>query len=100
MALLQINIQVTGFFREVIGKSKFCIEVDTDKTRISVYSVLDQLCEEYGDPLRKLLYLEDGSIDDWIRVMINGRDIRFLDKEARTLDESDKLLIMSISAGG
>lgn len=98
--MLQINVHVTGFFRETIGKSKFSVKMDTKETRVSVYSVLDQLCEDYGDSLRKLLYLEDGTIDDWIRIMINGRDIRFLDEENRTLGEKDNLLILSVSAGG
>lgn len=97
--MFKINLQVTGFFRMLIGRSKLEYTVNQPE-KANIYDVLHQLTQDYGGEMYQLLFLEDGTLDDWSRVILNGRDIRFTPEEEQFLSEGDHLLIMSISAGG
>lgn len=50
--------------------------------------------------LKQHLYADDGNLRSFVNVYLNDEDIRFLDKSATTLSESDALSIIPSIAGG
>jgi len=50
--------------------------------------------------LRKHLYTEDGRLRAFVNLYVNDEDIRYLQKEATALKDSDNISIVPSIAGG
>jgi len=50
--------------------------------------------------LRRHLFLDDGKLRSFVNVYLNDEDIRYLQKEATTVHESDTISIVPSIAGG
>lgn len=92
-----IKIVSVGVFREITGKSNFVLEIpDTVQT---VHEAIDYLDMAYDNRIKQELYLPDGTCNMWTRVLLNGRDIRFLDP-LPNITHGDTLFISPVMAGG
>src|ERR1700723_4435241 len=60
---------------------------------------LESLTSQYGE-LRRHLYNDEGKLRSFVNVYVNDDDIRYLDKEATTLKDSDTVSIVPSIAGG
>ena len=59
------------------------------------------LVETYGESLSSQLFDSRGGLFPYIRLMVNGRDIAFLDNKMETaLQDSDEVLILPPVGGG
>lgn len=66
----------------------------------NVKQVIDNLVEKYGDGFRSRLLSEDGQPREFVRIFLNGKDIRLVGNlEASTAPE-DQILIVPAVAGG
>ena len=65
----------------------------------TVGEVLRDLTSQYGD-LRKHLYNDEGRLRSYVNVYLNDEDIRYLDKEASAVKETDTISIVPSIAGG
>ena len=75
------------------------IEMET-KEGSTVDNVLAELDIKFDGRLSKRLYNQDGSPSNLVRIFLNGRDIRFLEKKAIALSDGDIILLLPILAGG
>jgi molybdopterin converting factor small subunit len=60
---------------------------------------LTNLTSQYGD-LRKHLYNDEGKLRSFVNVYLHDEDIRYLNKEATTVKDSDTISIVPSIAGG
>ena len=59
------------------------------------------MVEIYGESLNTQLFDSGGNLFPYIRLMVNGRDIAFLEKKMETaLKEGDEVLILPPVGGG
>jgi molybdopterin synthase sulfur carrier subunit len=65
----------------------------------TVGEVLNDLTSQFGD-LRKHLYNDAGKLRSYVNVYLNDEDIRYLDKEASAVKDSDTISIVPSIAGG
>ena len=65
----------------------------------TVGEALKALTSEYGD-LRKHLYSDEGRLRSFVNVYVNDEDIRYMQKEATPLKDSDTISIIPSIAGG
>jgi molybdopterin synthase sulfur carrier subunit len=65
----------------------------------TVGEVLSGLTSQFGD-LKKHLYNDEGKLRSYVNVYLNDEDIRYLDKEASAVKESDTISIVPSIAGG
>ena len=65
----------------------------------TVGEVLNSLTSQYAD-LRRHLYNDEGKLRSFVNVYVNDEDIRYLDKEATALKDSDTVSIVPSIAGG
>ena len=93
----KVIIRGVSFFQETMGTPE--IEMET-KEGSTVDNVLSALDARFGRKLSKRLYKEDGSLSNMVRIFLNGRDIRFLEKKAIALSEGDIILLLPVLAGG
>src|ERR1700676_1337592 len=65
----------------------------------TVGEVLQSLTSQYSD-LRRHLYNDEGKLRSFVNVYVNDDDIRYLEKEATPLKDSDVVSIVPSIAGG
>src|SRR5262245_16895946 len=65
----------------------------------TIAEALANLTSQYPD-LRRHLYTDDGKLRAFVNVYLNEEDIRYLEKEATPLKESDTISIVPSIAGG
>jgi adenylyltransferase/sulfurtransferase len=65
----------------------------------TVQEALEQLVAQYED-LRKHLYNDQGKLRSFVNIYVNDEDIRYLQREATPLGDSDIISIVPSIAGG
>ena len=65
----------------------------------SVADVLADLVNQHPD-LRRHLYTDEGKLRAFVNVYLNDEDVRYLQKEATPVQESDTISIVPSIAGG
>ncbi len=65
----------------------------------TVGELLNALTTQYAG-LRKNLYNDEGKLRSFVNVYLNDEDIRYLDKEATAVKDSDTISIVPSIAGG
>jgi adenylyltransferase/sulfurtransferase len=65
----------------------------------SIADALSDLVAQHPE-LRRHLYTEDGKLRAFVNVYLNDEDIRYLQKEATLVSESDTISIVPSIAGG
>jgi adenylyltransferase/sulfurtransferase len=88
------NINIPTPLRQYAAKQA-TVEV---KAR-SVADALSGLVSKYPD-LRRHLYTDDGKLRSFVNVYLNDEDVRYLQKEATAVKDSDIISIVPSIAGG
>jgi sulfur-carrier protein len=65
----------------------------------SVGEVVDALVAQYPS-LRGQLLADDGTLNRFVNVYVNGQDVRYLDGLSTPLGERDELRLLPAMAGG
>lgn len=65
----------------------------------TVGELLQALTNQHAD-LRKHLYNDEGKLRSFVNVYLNDEDIRYLDKDATAVKDSDTISIVPSIAGG
>jgi molybdopterin converting factor small subunit len=89
-----IKIQIPTPLRQYSGKQA-TVEVNAD----TVAEAFSGLVSKHPD-LRRHLYTEDGKLRSFVNVYLNDEDVRYLQKEATVVRDSDTISIVPSIAGG
>jgi len=89
-----LKIHIPTPLRQYAGKQA-AVEVKGG----TVAEALDSLIVQHPD-LRRHLYTDDGRLRAFVNVYLNDEDIRYLQKEATPVRESDNISIVPSIAGG
>jgi adenylyltransferase/sulfurtransferase len=88
------KVHIPTPLRQYAGKQS---AVDVKAT--SIADALSDLVAQHPE-LRRHLYTEDGKLRAFVNVYLNDEDIRYLQKEATLVGESDTISIVPSIAGG
>ena len=91
---MSIKILIPTPLRPYAGKQSI-IEVNAQ----TVGEALNDLTAQHPD-LRKHLYSEDGKLRSFVNIYLNDEDIRYLNKDATLVKETDTIAIVPSVAGG
>ena len=72
---------------------------EVDATGSTIGEVLDQLVGTFPS-LRDQLFTEDGELNRFVNVYVNGQDVRYLDGTATAVDDRDEVRLLPAMAGG
>jgi len=88
------KIHIPTPLRQYAGK-----QADITVKAGTVAEALSELVSKHPD-LRRHLYTEDGKLRSFVNVYLNDEDVRYLQKEATPVKDSDTISIVPSIAGG
>ena len=88
------TVKFPAVLRANVGGAR---EVEADGETIG--DVLDGLVATYPS-LKDQLYTEDGELNRFVNVYVNGQDVRYLDGTATPVAERDEVRLLPAMAGG
>ncbi|NHI92514.1 MAG: MoaD/ThiS family protein [Candidatus Lokiarchaeota archaeon] len=92
----KVTIKLLLLLQDKIGKSELSYEADT------VGELIKKFLEDYREELEEIQILDEntGQFKEWMLILINGRNIRFLEGMNTILNEKDVVAISPPMAGG
>jgi molybdopterin synthase sulfur carrier subunit len=91
-----MRVKIFATLRPLVGAKEVEVGVETGDT---VRNVLEKLTAEYP-ALRERVLDDDGNLQSFIHVLVNGRNMKFLDGLNSTIQEGDKLALFPPVGGG
>jgi molybdopterin converting factor small subunit len=88
------KIHIPTALRQYAGK-----QADVEVKAGSIADALSGLVSQHPD-LRRHLYTEEGKLRAFVNVYLNDEDVRYLQKEATAVKDSDTISIVPSIAGG
>jgi molybdopterin converting factor small subunit len=88
------KIHIPTPLRQYAGK-----QADVEVKAGSIADALSGLVSQHPD-LRRHLYTEEGKLRAFVNVYLNDEDVRYLQKEATAVKDSDTISIVPSIAGG
>ena len=68
-------------------------------TGATVGEALESLLEQFPG-LREQIFTEDGTLNRFVNVYVNGRDVRYEQELATPVGENDEVILLPAMAGG
>ena len=91
----QITLKLLALFWDQVGSHELTYDGET------VGEVLNKFIDEYGGSLEPSLYnAETKELQQYILILVNGRNVLFLDGHNTKLEEGDVIAISPPLAGG
>jgi molybdopterin synthase sulfur carrier subunit len=90
-----IEIKFLTRFLEITGERNTQID---DVNNIS--DLVDILLQKYGKEFKDLLMDANGNLRDYLKIMINGEDIRDIEGLETPLKDGDQVVMFQTIAGG
>jgi molybdopterin converting factor small subunit len=94
MMIRMSKIHIPTPLRQYVGKQS-TVEVRAG----TVGEAMNALVAKHPD-VRRHLYTDDGKLRAFVNLYVNDEDIRYLQKEATTVEEGDNISIVPSIAGG
>ena len=88
------TVKFPAVLRENVGGAR-----EVDATGSTIGEVLDQLVGTFPS-LRDQLFTEDGELNRFVNVYVNGQDVRYLDGLKTPVGERDEVRLLPAMAGG
>jgi sulfur-carrier protein len=90
-----VEVKFLTRFIDITGEKTTQIEEAED-----ISQLIEALCKKYNETFRDVLLDEDGTVRDYLKVMVNGEDIRDLDGTDTKLNDGDEVVMFQTIAGG
>jgi len=87
-------VRIPPVLRQQAGNQK-----KVEVTGSTVGEALQSLLGQYPG-LREQIFTEDGSLNRFVNVYVNGRDVRYEQELATPVGESDEVILLPAMAGG
>jgi MoaD family protein len=87
-------VRIPPVLRQQAGNQK-----KVEVTGSTVGEALESLLGEYPG-LREQIFTEDGSLNRFVNVYVNGRDVRYEQELATPVGENDEVILLPAMAGG
>ena len=90
-----VEIKFLTRFLEITGERTTQID---DVNNIS--DLIGVLIKKYGEEFKELLWDDNGKLRDYLKVMLNGEDVRDIDGLETPLKDGDQVVMFQTIAGG
>ncbi len=93
---ITVKVKFFATFKYITGQNEIEVKID-DGTNIA--QLMDILFKSYND-LEKEIYYDNRIIKDYVQILKNGRNIKYLDHINTKLENNDEIAIFPPVAGG
>ena len=98
LVLVTFKVKTIGAFKEIIGSKEVELSLQEGTNLIQI---LIHMTERWGAALQSKLFEPDTTnLFPYIRVMVNGQDIAFLNRLETVIQDGDEVLILPPAYGG
>jgi len=94
---VHVTIEYFLTFREQTGKKSEVIEVEEETT---VGNLLNRVADKYGEEFRDALLDRGENLREYVRILIDGRDVQGLDGLSTKLHANCTISIFPPAGGG
>lgn len=94
---MKVRVRAFATIREAIGTGQTDLELPDDS---NVRSLIEQLSKMFGDQFKKLILVDGERLAPYVKILVNGRDIEYLNKLDTKLKHMDEVAIIPPVAGG
>lgn len=91
-----MEIKIYATLRDVVGASSICLD---DRPEMTVGQILEAICAQYPD-LRSKLTLGADKLHSAVHILVNGRDMRYLNGLETVVTLEDVVRIFPPVGGG
>lgn len=95
--MVKVKVRFASYLQEITGAWEEAWQLSQGS---NIYDLIDDLIGHYGRKLGDTIYGRDGEQRPDLRILLNGRDIRFLGDKKLILGDGDIVLILPALAGG
>jgi molybdopterin synthase sulfur carrier subunit len=96
--LITVKVRTILTLKKILGKGEVEISVPGQST---LGELLAMMVDRWGNELGSYLFeSKSKSVRPYIRLMVNGRDIAFLNRMETVLQNGDEILILPPVSGG
>ena len=95
---MPINVKFFATFRDLLGLKELELEMEPGET-LKLIDLFEWLFQKFGEKFRNRI-LEGGNIRSQVTIMINGRNIKFLDGVNSPLKDGDTVALFPPVYGG
>jgi molybdopterin synthase sulfur carrier subunit len=97
-SVVQVTLRSILKIKEALGGSDLTLDLPEST---SVSGLLDHVKARWGEDVSPHLFDSPrGTPLPWVRIMVNGQTIQFLDGLATVLKEGDEVLLLPLVGGG
>jgi molybdopterin converting factor small subunit len=90
-------VRGVGLFQKILGAREISIRMPEGSMLKGLITELDK---RFAGQMNRHLFSENGAENHNVRIFLNGRDVRFLDKSETRLADGDIILFLPVLAGG
>jgi len=95
---INVKVQTILYLAKIVVAREIEISVPNNST---LQEILENMVDTYGDELASHLFQpKSTTLLPYLRLMVNGRDIAFLDGMNTLLKDGDEILILPPVSGG
>ncbi|WXG42069.1 MAG: MoaD/ThiS family protein [Candidatus Freyarchaeum deiterrae] len=87
-----IKVKFLTMLRDIVGEGT----IETEKKE-TIQLLIDYLCQKYGERFREVVIDEKGSLREYVRVMLNGKEAN---NPQGKINDGDTVSIFVPIAGG
>jgi molybdopterin synthase sulfur carrier subunit len=96
--LINIKVKIFAAFRDILGIKETELQLPSN---VTVRSLVQTLSDKYSHgELERQVFDESGKVHKYVKILVNGRDVDFLEGPSTQLKDGDTLAMFPPVAGG
>lgn len=90
-----VKIKYLARFRDLTGEKSVKIDYEGELS-----GLIEELVTKYGIEFKESLLNDEGSLRDYIKILINGEDVHQINGLKSSISNEDEMVIFQTIAGG
>ena len=90
-----VKIKFLARFKDITGEKEVIIDYNGE-----IANLIEILTEKYDKGFKDSLFNENGELREYMKILINGEDVRNIDGLKTIVTENDEIVIFQTIAGG
>jgi len=96
--LINVKVRIFATFRDIVGIKETALQFPSN---VTVRSLVQTLSNKYSQgKLEREVFDKSGNVQKYVKILVNGRDIDFLDGPSTQLKDGDIVAMFPPVGGG